>query len=1356
MWHNSSSAIGAPSRAEQSGSRGTEDAPARSGEKAFMSSSNGIKQTYDAMGAPTYSGLMVDSAEKWKDFLGTPRVPMYYDPQDGQYRTNLDLPDAYKGSNVYIQGVVMRQIPISDQFAIRMFLPLILQNGGSTVSWSRVNFPDNLLSRVPEESVPRLLQHNISSGSEEMYRLALALRMEHGFMNTEYGRFMYRMHLKQIVNATVEYMCFSAMWAGFHHPAYVNPNADSRPKTGLSAHDIMARFRPEIEQWAIVQKNPENGANIVANNCMQEMRNRPHKLTGDAFVVPAGMGLAMRNNSAMNYYFVTGHRSGEKRDPLKEQMGQSVYESRGFRVSPSSPDVDPSVSTQSIGNRMMFDDTFLLSTPAAEYRTEMRDLVVYDQGEEDCVRLSYRVAVNNTGLFDKHGKLSDEVGSTYFAPYRSHGDYIRQAGGMRYFLDTLASKDEDVQKRFISEVLRHDSGATSTAPRQKQSEGSNSYYMAQGKTAGIFRRIKEADLAACFADPDGNEVKQVYDFLSHIDAEAGTSILETYIASLKKTPHVARGVMLDAWSTLGKEVLKADATVADKSLKGDDDIIRLAFEDASPRDRVRLDNEAPVWLPYGKDSAMSSTLRVFTAPGYDPNFGTILRYNTDAIHLTSARLVLFAIERPALDWLKRHAGAVYITIPEGPLKSDPIRSALLQYSVALSAVHALLVDFSKNGGIDTDPAAFKTLAADVLSVVNRKFTASMSESVMRQIHVKAQAFPVLYSQSFATGSLHAVQSILGMVYNPPKAATEAALFSLIRRAIECVQREVQSPNMAQPGTSAKLAANARRSPYFYEKQGYKDEQIAAAQASAKRILHEFSAPGRKTSKTAAAAAHSQATLEGLATYGFMYENLLSWLYLISDADNPNVDADARRLVQLVDVVYQGVARATVPENADALPLHAVMDAFIKQSNAVRSNVFRIFFDLVHGAAIHMADAAEKTDAFVKNPETLKREVQRVYSSSQERYDLLITMLETAPKIKTAREDVNPDALDAYETLLSVFYEKSTEESASHRLTPETIRDIIPVASQSVAEKLYAYASNRAEGTPTVADAYRFFKDPHEKQGISAILRSVNEQARQGAVIPASGIETLVDNLSIENDTFLKFCLDNHIYYPLGVLVLRPHMRYRMGSMIYFRKGEAGNVYYGHANAEMADNAAQKMHLLHWSIYARGIITDDSKLVIRRNVFCVDYLGGAGKDFYNPLNPFEYREYQRGVLNKSNFAAPVRANWRPEAKFTDITGSLNRSLGASPATSDMASYESADIMTNHWRWVHDSSIGMGSQESRQTYSTLCFQGSQWAWNNGSKKFDVYTKNAGHWGEESAGSGPQAGSSMLTRAALRLSV
>jgi len=472
-------------------------------ENISSSNYNGPMYSYDGNNQPM---RRVSREDAFIDFFGRPNKPstQYYDDFQEE---NLDLPDAYHGRNMYLRELLVSSITKAGQWPVTELFPWKEQNDSMTISWDKWIFDDNLLTRVPEESVGRLLQMRKTSGSVGQVRKGIALLMEHGFYNTKMGRENFACHIKQIMFAISETACLDAIYQLMYWPLFEDKNDRFRTTANRDSRALDLLFQDELDMWGIVQKS-ENGFRIAEHSTQTRFQER-NREKADMFVVPQGVLRYVQEAPTRNLYLFSGRKMGDKMSPTS-LSGVTYKESRGFFVGANELLEDPMYRKQTIGGFAQVNDENLRDLPYEQYFTNALNLTLYQEDDDKFFMFNYSRDIRYGGLY--HGWDTNEMpitklGQEVLAEYKTWGDLYDKVQMKDKCAKKILTLDEAEQQKFLALDPRRNASTTSSetrsSGRKRSAEGGQG-----GRFGGRSRRGGDSMMDDESGD-DGNGSKKV-------------------------------------------------------------------------------------------------------------------------------------------------------------------------------------------------------------------------------------------------------------------------------------------------------------------------------------------------------------------------------------------------------------------------------------------------------------------------------------------------------------------------------------------------------------------------------------------------------------------------------------------------------------------------------------------------------------------------------------------------------------------------------------------------------------------------------------------------------------------------------
>lgn len=327
-------------------------------------------------------------------YFGPPTGPIATNPYDKFGYTNYDLPEAYRGRNMYLRDTIDGFIMDDNTWYTSACLPYVKTDEHHFV-WNEWHFDTHLVGRVPEEGISRLIRSSKRSFKESTVRRGIAFQLEHGFMNTPDGRDQYVMNLRQIQQSVQETANHDVIAALLTCRRY---DREWEKKHGVYSKDFAQLMKREVNQWAIAQKNP-NGLDYMH----EEFKGRLNrwKVTPNMWIFPPKLCLYLSMVPPEKTKFMEVGPEGPAKfnagaQALTSFRGVHVYETREFDVYEGDLPIDLLRRKRQIGEYNVMTDPYRHATDGdvvKDYKSEHRDVVVYDEDHDRWARVSFSDAL---------------------------------------------------------------------------------------------------------------------------------------------------------------------------------------------------------------------------------------------------------------------------------------------------------------------------------------------------------------------------------------------------------------------------------------------------------------------------------------------------------------------------------------------------------------------------------------------------------------------------------------------------------------------------------------------------------------------------------------------------------------------------------------------------------------------------------------------------------------------------------------------------------------------------------------------------------------------------------------------------
>ena len=329
------------------------------------------------------------------------------------------------------------------------------------------------------------------------------------------------------------------------------------------------------------------------------------------------------------------------------------------------------------------------------------------------------------------------------------------------------------------------------------------------------------------------------------------------------------------------------------------------------------------------------------------------------------------------------------------------------------------------------------------------------------------------------------------------------------------------------------------------------------------------------------------------------------------------------------------------------------------------------------------------------------------------------------------KNVGPEALLNYLVLISNSPEEVEAQLAGDTSTLKAINEQI-LSRGSLAQHYQQIKTRWGMGASSAKISADDIVFDRNTNGIPLADGSANT----GLALTERGIIELLKKGRI-NGAFPHYCCDENVLPPLGGVGVRPHMTYLMGTAWMAEGGgKCASTLFGHADFQLADDAARKIHYGHFTMYNKTVIWSRQHIVHGRNIFCKEYHGGNGTAVWDPLDPTDVEEYQFNELIRDIFWLPKPIGFHTNSKHMDITGSYHKDLSPTKQANEETNLPGIGIFAKHWGWSRQQRNPLNCSfwsDASPKMNTICFQAHQGVWNPKTMYPDRVITEKGHWGQ-----------------------
>lgn len=252
-----------------------------------------------------------------------------------------------------------------------------------------------------------------------------------------------------------------------------------------------------------------------------------------------------------------------------------------------------------------------------------------------------------------------------------------------------------------------------------------------------------------------------------------------------------------------------------------------------------------------------------------------------------------------------------------------------------------------------------------------------------------------------------------------------------------------------------------------------------------------------------------------------------------------------------------------------------------------------------------------------------------------------------------------------------------------------------------------------------------------------INKRIRDISMSGASIELKWLAILYLGTRFNKRRF-AFLADQDVLLPVQFLLMRPHCTYRTRYAIKCADGGVTGFFgYGHGSMNVAHAATTKTRLLHFTAYMAPIITNPKSVYVCEDVFCENYFGGMGTDFWTAD---EYRNKGANRIKKSIICTllPLNLPYDLETKI-DIRGYWYSAAAARLVDAERFAkgcYPGGDrtaAILDIWDPVRKGALNNQVARARNVaVNYVCFQGVQFSYNSVNETWGNVVIEQGHFG------------------------
>ena len=1211
--------------------------------------------------------------QQWAEYFGLPRKEIPRDPAMQFGRENFDLPEAYKGSLLYLDLLIIYQVKLSQMYAITRLLPLRQWDQSMSIRWDIWKFDDGRLGRTPEETMSRMLTSRFDTSSATFHRWGLAFMLEHGFMNTPRGRMNYRCNLIQIANATIQTLCYGAIVALLScSPMSFLPSQTMKGIT--NDNDRWSIFKEEIDQWACVHKLP-SPVTWLWDKLAQKIRHRTGEEPNILFL-PFGTRSSTARPDEV-YYFLTGKPQDFNRGP--QMPAASVFESLDYSIGDGVME-DPAYQERVAGQFGYMLAKHLANIKDCDYQTSMMDIAMIQERDNEFKRIVYAEVIEKSGLVKKDSTsgqwLKTELARAFFRENYSWGDYLDDVGMLDKWSDQLSNGSRTRLVEFVRRFGGSPDGNNPSAPAQNVNNRSFTTAGTPLLTADAMLLLNGAINRVAAGGGGGGGGGNVPPPAAPVANPSGSG---SGSGSTARTTRARRGEAKTAPAPRGQMSMEERKTLFDRA---------FTYTDASTLDQ---------WAIRYATLALSRT--------GDPFLGQALKDALDGRVFTYNGLITTASDSLAALDPNPDASKLYVILP-------------------IKAGQAVFTNTARNGWIaaagSPEPTGGQIPAASLPELYPYVSAWARGSGSDAETNVLIRTLSTFYTTSRATNATAWPQvDSLGqtglnefIAVANDAAKTNAKIWAENVVAIYTDDRQLGFLLEGKQTLSGRFAAEAHVD---------RHDRLNKRSDGSSLALDETSPSG----PTAAQVRSKQyiyrqapvlTTLLGEENMYMLYDSLVNVPQLAEDKKAPVVPGTARRadwarphyplsdlafehLIVMVEDVYTKRSEDVEKKKAAMTSKQLEMKRNVTSDAVIQLLQEFAFQRLIDMKAV--VDLPEWNELFVANLSARQLQVK-------------------------AQELKFNDSLNATLNVIEAVLPRLSQDFLTewHKKLPNDV--LAALQNDTVAKTV----ETRGAGIGLLKE---YFDAEVKKPQLSG--KDVDSEDSKTA-IPADQIRDLLKNLPIDDMELLRFGLERNMRPIVGAFLHKTYGTWVMGqAFAMLGDGRVGYTFQGHHDFQLQDDAIHKMHVGHWTLYAKPVVIRSDGVAHGFNIRALEYVGGNENTIWEINDPIHRAKFQEGLFHfRSIIPVPVRIN-RPDPMWVyDVTGAFNRHLGTTP---DECTDPSLRIWANAWGIVQD----LGNPLKRPIIphdrvigsNTLVFQATQLIFEEKTKALSGRVRGKGHWGE-----------------------
>jgi len=360
----------------------------------------------DEMYGVTYKQTDDARTRAMADYFGPAPATSQVTAADHYPRTNQTLPDAYRGSNLFVADTIEGLVRTDNEPWTTIILPWLLTDELS-IKFNTFEFNRTLPGPTPHEGISRVITSSEHTQSFRSQRYGLAFYMEGDFASTSKGDAQYVRNLIAISQACQELANYGVLIELLGCKSYIREWNDQYRDRSVTFEQIM---RAEYADFACCALEAGRIEVIIEKHRAVLLSRR---IAADTIVLWPGARLffSMELMGSRTQYWQMGPDGNMRMERGPDAMGVlrgdiAVFETREFDTPEGGPRMQPLERRTTVGEvyHMSFEErrTETLNTGEVgtlKYQTSQRDIYIYDVTEDNYVRIGFKEAIICSDLF---------------------------------------------------------------------------------------------------------------------------------------------------------------------------------------------------------------------------------------------------------------------------------------------------------------------------------------------------------------------------------------------------------------------------------------------------------------------------------------------------------------------------------------------------------------------------------------------------------------------------------------------------------------------------------------------------------------------------------------------------------------------------------------------------------------------------------------------------------------------------------------------------------------------------------------------------------------------------------------------